>query len=221
MERFMSGASRNVGRTGHFDEQSNPVALPAEPVPKPRQKGMTYEKLRELRRSRPLMCRTKINPEELPKSPSELRRDRKWQLIEPLVPAPAGTGKRPPDLTCLDALVRDRAQAVNVSAGQVFDALHRYYAFGGMKNALFPNPFIKSGAPGVPRRGKNNVKLGRKNALVKAGDIEKAGLVLTNTDVLNIQDAYVTFVRPGTTITQAFLSMSAMYYSKSHEMKHG
>lgn len=175
----------------------------------------------ELRRSRPLMCRTKVNPEELPKSPSELRRDRKWQLIEPLVPAPAGTGKRPPNLTCLDALVRDHAEAVNVSAGQVFDALHRYYAFGGMKNALLPNTFIKSGAPGVPRRGKNNVKLGRKNALVKAGDIEKAGLLLTDRDVLNIQDGYATFVRPGTNLTQAFLSMSATYYSKSHEMKHG
>ena len=71
----------------------------------------------------------KIYPEELHKSPSVLRRDRKWQLIEPLIPAPAGTGKRTPDLTCLDALVRDHAKAANVSAGQVFDALHRYYVF--------------------------------------------------------------------------------------------
>lgn len=175
----------------------------------------------ELRRSHPSMRLTKDSTEELNKSPSELRRDRKWKLIEQLVPAPAGTGKRPPDLTCLDALVRDHAIAANVSAGQVFDALHRYYAFGCIKNALLPNTITRSGAPGVPRRGKNNVKLGRKNALVKAGDIEKAGLILTDTDVLNIQDGYVTFVRPGTTITQAFLSMSAMYYSKSHEMKHG
>jgi hypothetical protein len=47
MERFMSGASRNVGRAGHFDDLSDAITLPTEPMPKPRQKGMTYEKLRE------------------------------------------------------------------------------------------------------------------------------------------------------------------------------
>ncbi|WP_228893931.1 PDDEXK family nuclease [Pseudoduganella aquatica] len=43
----MSGASQNVGHTGHVDDLSDAVALPTEPVPKPRQKGMTYEKLCE------------------------------------------------------------------------------------------------------------------------------------------------------------------------------
>lgn len=117
--------------------------------------------------------------------------------------------------------MRERAREVGVSAGQIFDSLHRYYAFGSIKNALIPNNVGRSGAPAVPRRGKNQVKLGRKNAAVKAGDTEKAGLILTDVDVINMQDGYMTFFRPGTTIRQAFLSMSATYYSTGHALQHG
>ncbi|MDQ1812861.1 Mu transposase C-terminal domain-containing protein [Massilia sp. CCM 9210] len=175
----------------------------------------------DLRRLWPPADAPDTAPEDRDRSPVEVRRNRKWKLIEPLIPVVAGTGTRPPDLTCLHALVRERARMTNVSAGQIFDALHRYYAFGCIKNALMPNNVGRSGAPGIPRRGKNQVKLGRKNALVKAGDSEKAGLILTDADVLNIQDAYMAFVRPGTTISQAFLSMSAAYYSTGYEHKHG
>jgi hypothetical protein len=162
-----------------------------------------------------------IAPEDRHRSPLEIRRNRKWALIEPLIAATASTGTHPPNLTCLHALVRKRAREANVSAGQVFDALHRFYAFGSIKNALLPNNVGRSGAPGIPRRGKNQVKLGRKNALVKAGDTDKAGLILTDADVLNIQDAYVAFVRPGTNIKEAFRSMSAAYYSTGYDLKHG
>ncbi|WGG50949.1 Mu transposase C-terminal domain-containing protein [Rugamonas sp. DEMB1] len=175
----------------------------------------------DLRRQWPPVNAPDTAPEDRGRSPLEVRRDRKWRLIEPLIPEGAGTRTRPPDLTCLHALVRERARMANVSAGQIFDALHRYYAFGGIKNSLIPNNVGRSGAPGIPRRGKNQVKLGRKNALVKAGDTERAGLILTDADVLNIQDAYLAFVRPGTTIEQAFLSMSAAYYSTGYEYKHG
>lgn len=175
----------------------------------------------DLRREWPPAHTPDTPAEDRNHSPLEVRRDRKWRLIEPLIPAVASTGTCPPDLTCLHAQVRERARLANVSAGQIFDALHRYYAFGGIKNALIPNNVGRSGAPGTSRRGKNQVKLGRKNALVKAGDTEKAGLILTDADVLNIQDAYKTFVRPGTTIPQAFLAMSAAFYSTGYEYKHG
>ncbi len=175
----------------------------------------------DLRRQWPPADVPDAAPEERGRSLLEVRRDRKWKLIEPLIPVVAGMGARPPDLTCLHALVRERARAANVSAGQIFDALHRFYAFGCIKNALMPNNVVRSGAPGVPRRGKNQVKLGRKNALVKAGDTGKAGLVLTDVDVLNLQDAYIVFVRPGTTVKEAFRSMSAAYYSTGYEHKHG
>ncbi|PJJ20012.1 hypothetical protein CLU90_3244 [Janthinobacterium sp. 67] len=160
-----------------------------------------------------------VAPEDRHRSTLELRRDRKWTLIAPLIPA--GAGIRPPNLACLDSLVRARAREAGVSAGQVFDALHRYYAFGCIKNALIPNNVGRSGAPAVPRRGKNQVKLGRKNTAVKAGDTEKAGLILTDQDVLNIQDGYISFVRPGTTVRQAFLSMTGTYYSTGHVLQQG
>jgi hypothetical protein len=90
-----------------------------------------------------------------------------------------------------------------------------------IRNALLPNTTTNSGAPGQSRRAKNGVKLGRKNAAVKNGQPEKAGLILTDKDVQNLEDAYIAFVVPGTTVRQAFLSMSAACYSKGHTIKHG
>lgn len=175
----------------------------------------------ELRRQWPPKNTADTPADDRHRSPLEIRRNRKWKLIEPLIPVISGTGTRPPNLTFLHALVQERARTAKVSAGQVFDALHRYYAFGCIKNALLPNNVGRSGAPGIPRRGKNQVKLGRKNSLVKAGDTDKAGLILTDADVLNIQDAYKMFVRPGTTMKEAFRSMSAAYYSSGYDCKHG
>lgn len=160
--------------------------------------------------------------EDRQRSPLEIRRDFKWKLIEPLIPGIAEPSKtRPPDLSCIDSLVRARAREMHVSAGQVFDALHRYYAFGYIKNALLPNNTGRSGAPGKTRRAKNNVKLGRKNAAVHAGMHEKAGLILNDNHVQNIQDGYMMFVVPGTTVKQAYLSMSATFYSNGYVEQHG
>lgn len=162
------------------------------------------------------------SPSDVDRSPLEIKRDFKWMLIAPLIPSERGaSGPRTPDLSSLDARVRDRAREAGVSAGQVFDALHRFYAFGCIRNALLPNTTTNSGAPGQSRRAKNGVKLGRKNAAVKNGRPEQAGLILTDKDVQNLEDAYVSFVVPGTSVRQAFLSMSAAYYSKGHTIKHG
>lgn len=150
------------------------------------------------------------------------KRDFKWALISPLVLSERGANSlNPTCLSELDSLVGNRAKEAGVPAGTVFDALHRYYAFGSIKNALLPNTTFRSGAPGQPRRAKNSVKLGRPNALVKAGYQDRAGFILTDKDVQNIEDGYATFVIPGTSIKQAFLSMSATFYSKGHKEIHG
>ncbi|WP_211444883.1 hypothetical protein [Collimonas humicola] len=176
----------------------------------------------DLRELSPPKSDPSIPIEDRHRSPLEIKRNFKWKLIEPLIPVTAEIGKtRPPDLTCLDALVRERASEVGVSVGQLFDALHRYYAFGCIKNALLPNNIGRSGAPGKPRRAKKNVKLGRKNEAAKAGNTELAGLILDEEHVQNIRDGYMMFVRPGTTVTQAFLSMSSTFYCSGHTMKHG
>jgi hypothetical protein len=174
----------------------------------------------DLRKLQPPTNDPALSNEDREKSSLELRRNFKWGLIEPLVLGTA-TSRISPSLENLDSLVRERAKQVNVSPGQIFDALHRYYAFGCIKNALLPNNFIRSGAPGKPRRAKNNVKLGRKNAAVKAGMTELRGLILNDDHIQNIQDGFAMFVRPGTTIPRAFLSMSAMYYSKGYTERQG
>lgn len=183
--------------------------------------GHWYLSDAELRKLSPPKDDPKIQPEDRHRSPLELKRDFKMDLIEPIVAIAQSSTRRPPDLTYLDAMVQDRAREAGVSAGQVFNALHRYYAFGCIRNALLPSSTGRSGAPGVPRRAKNNVKLGRKNAAVKAGHPELAGLALTEADIQNIQDGFSMFVRGGTTVPQAFLATSATFYSTGYSFKHG
>lgn len=176
----------------------------------------------DLRKLSPPTGNPEIQAEDRHLSPLERKRNFKFKLIAPLVEIAEKTAPiKLPDLSCLDALVQARAREAGVSAGQVFDALHRYYAFGCVRNALLPNNTGRSGAPGKKRRAKNGVKLGRKNAAVKAGRTDQAGLILTDQDVENMQDGYSAFVRPGTTIRDAFLSMSAAYYSNGYTQKHG
>lgn len=154
---------------------------------------------------------------------SELRkREAKWALIEPLVPqAYGGSGTKPPNLTCLDGLVHARATETGKSQGQIFDALHRYFAFGCGKNSLLPNTLGHCGAPGIHRVAKKNKKLGRPNALVKSGDDSRAGLILTEEDIQNLQDGYSMYVRPGTNVPQAFRMTTAAFYRSGHKTEHG
>lgn len=158
------------------------------------------------------------------KMPSELpalkSRDRKWQFIEPLIPVPVGTGKQQESLACIESLVKVRSAEVGVSKGQIFDALHRFYAFGCIRNSLLPNRIGRCGNPGDPRFGKNGKKLGRKNAAAKQGDEQLAGLILTEDDILNIQDSYK-LIKPGTTVRDAYQQMNAMFYSVGNTLQHG
>lgn len=178
----------------------------------------------DLRKLSPPKDSPKIPPADRHLSPLEIRRNFKLMLIQPLINIAnqtASAATRPPDLTCLDGLVRERAREAGVSITLVFDALHRYYAFGCIINALLPNNAGRSGAPGKARRAKNGIKLGRKNAAVKAGNLELEGLALTEEDVENIQDGYRAFVLPGTKMREAYYAMCATYYSRGYVKKHG
>lgn len=176
----------------------------------------------DLRKLSPPKNDPSLSPEDRLKSPLEIKRDFKFDLIKPLLPTEFSSGgPHLPDLTYLDGLVRNRAREAGVSPGQVFDALHRFYAFGCILNALLPNTINKSGAPGKRRLGKNGVKLGRKNAAAKAGNTDLAGLILSEIDTQNLEDGYMMFVKPGTSIKQAFLSTSSAFYSKGHTYKCG
>ncbi|MBC3878320.1 hypothetical protein H8K38_10900 [Undibacterium sp. FT79W] len=176
----------------------------------------------DLRKLSPPKNDPSLSHEDRLKSPLEIKRDFKFELIKPLLPTDFSSGgPRLPDLTYLDGLVRNRAREAGVSPGQVFDALHRFYAFGCILNALLPNTISKSGAPGKRRLAKNGIKLGRKNAAAKAGNTDLAGLILSEKDTQNLEDGYLMFVKPGTSIKQAFLSMSSTFYSKGYTYKCG
>lgn len=146
-------------------------------------------------------------------------RDFKWSLIEPIVPPPWGTGTTPPNVSFLDGLVKDRALAAIVSAGQVYDALHRFYAFCYLKNSLLPGRLGRCGNPGQKRVGKNS-KLGRKNTAAKLGDEGRRGLMLTHADIQNIEDAFQ-FIGPGTTTRDAYDLMGKMFYKSGEKLQHG
>lgn len=147
-----------------------------------------------------------------------LTRDRKWALIAPLIQLAKSGGV--PDVSHLDALVEERAKEARASIGQLYDALHRFYAFGEKKNALLPNT-QNCGAPGIERFGKNGIRLGRLNAAAKAGNLELAGKICNEQDRENLRDGWQTFVVPGTTVEDAFYRMSATFYSTGYETKHG
>lgn len=180
---------------------------------------LSDEGLRELS---PPTNSSKVPASDRHRSPLEIRRNFKLMLIEPIInkATKTSTGTKPPDLTCLDGLVRERALEAGVSITRVFDALHRYYAFGCIRNALLPNNTGRSGAPGKARRAKNGVKLGRKNAAVKAGNLQLGGLALSDKDIENIQEGYLA-VRPGVKPREAYYSMCATYYSSGYVKKHG
>jgi hypothetical protein len=152
--------------------------------------------------------------------PALTRRDATWKLIEPLVPAPIGAGTPQHNLACLDALVKQRAREAKASAGKVYDALHRFYAYGCILNALLPQAIGRCGNPGKARFAKNGIKLGRKNTAYKAGKIASPGLPLTERDVENIQDFY-RLIRRGRSTKEAFVLMGAAFYSTGHSMRHG
>lgn len=162
--------------------------------------------------------RIRIPAEDQWTTPDIVRRDTKWELIRPLVELADSRGVT--DVSDLDGLVPARAAEIGVSIGQVYDALHRFYAFGSIKNALLPNTQNR-GAPGVPRFGKHGVRLGRKNALAAAGDHEAAGIVCNQADRQNIYDGYAMYVRPGCSEKEAFYAFSATFYGAGYKFEHG
>lgn len=70
-------------------------------------------------------------------TPEVVAREAKWRLIEPLIVM--AEAKLVSSIAELDALVPARAKAAKIGANQIYDALHRYYAFGQNKDALLPN----------------------------------------------------------------------------------
>lgn len=166
----------------------------------------------------PVKKRIWIKEKEKWTTPDIVKREKKWELIRPLVELANAGGVS--DMSYLDAKVEARAEEAGVSLGQAFDALHRYYAFGCVKNTLLPNT-QNCGAPSTPRFAKNGKRLGRPNAAAAVGNLELAGKVSDAQDRQNIYDGYAMYVRPGTSVPEAFVAFTGTFYSAGTTIKHG
>lgn len=151
-------------------------------------------------------------------TPDLMKRDAKWQLIEPLVKL-AESGSLDTWLS-LDMLVAARAPEFGIGPIQARDALHRFYCFGSIKNTLLPNT-PDSGQKGVERYGREGVRLGRPNAALSVGRGDLQGKICDAQDRENLQDGYAMYVRPGCSVGEAFIATSAAFYSEKLIQKHG
>lgn len=153
-----------------------------------------------------------------PDASTLLARDRKWAIIRTMLPTHAFVEAA--QYKQLQKSANRRAGEAKVSKGQILDALHRYYAFGCIKNALLLNT-VDCGAPDQPRIARNGRKLGRKNASAAVGNVDLQGKILTEEDRRNLQDGWAMFVRPGTTVGEAYLATTSAFYSSGYTLKHG
>lgn len=147
-----------------------------------------------------------------------LARERRWQLIDPIIPEYQLTEAS--QYLELETAASAEAVRSGLSNRLGLDALHRYYAFGCIKNALLTNT-TRCGAPGEQRIARNGKKLGRKNAAAAAGNFELEGKILTEEDRENLSDGWNMFVRPGTTISEAYYATSMAFYEADRSMKNG
>lgn len=145
-------------------------------------------------------------------------REKRWELIAPILPEyhfiEAGRYAE------LEKTASTQAVNSGLSNRIGLDALHRYFAFGCIKNALLTNT-ARCGAPDQRRIARNGRKLGRKNAAAIVGNIELQGKILNEEDRCNLHDGWNMFMRPGTTEREAFLATSMAFYAAGRSIKNG
>jgi len=119
-------------------------------------------------------------------------RDNKWELIRPVIQEYEQSAQI--DFTAIEKMAIVRAGEIGASKGSMLDAVHRYFAFGCIKNALLPN-YAACGAPTMPRLAQGK-KQGRKNAAALIGNSVLEGKILTEEDRQNLSDGWSMYVRP-------------------------
>ena len=144
-------------------------------------------------------------------------RDRKWELIRPIIHEYESSVQV--NFADIERRTILRAIETGVSKVQALDAVHRYFAFGCIKNALLPN-YAACGAPLRPRVAKDK-KAGRKNAATLIGNSVLEGKILTEEDRQNLRDGWFMYVRPGTTVIEAFRATMTAFYNTGYSVKNG
>ncbi len=150
-------------------------------------------------------------------SPMIRSRDNKWELIRPVILEYEKSAQI--DFTDIEKMAILRASETGASKGQMLDAVHRYFAFGCIKNALLPN-YAACGAPTMPRLAQGK-KQGRKNAAVLIGNSVLEGKILTEEDRQNLRDGWSMYVRPGSTVVEAYRATMTAFYNTGYSLKNG
>jgi putative transposase len=144
------------------------------------------------------------------------RRDGRWAVIEPIV-----TRHTPFELLecgCYQMVVAARAAELGLRVKNVAAILHLYWTGGGNVNALLPR-FHNSGARGKARIQRK--KLGRPNIAVKNCYPELEGFLVTEEDRKRLHFGWETFVRPGRTVTAAYMRTMEAFYRVETASEHG
>jgi len=137
-------------------------------------------------------------------------RDASWNMISPLLDE--YNNEEIFEKGLLSSWIIRRAQELKIGQNRIYNALHRFWIGGSHKNSLMPNTQVcgkrKDGKP-----KEYSKKPGKKNALVKKGEIDKEGLILTEEDKKNLQAGWRYFVKPYKTVREAYLLTSAIWWN--------
>lgn len=113
--------------------------------------------------------------------------------------------------------IRRQAKLCRVSKRRLYCAIHRYWASGCNRNSLLPE-FAQCGAPNQPK--KQERKLGRRNAAVKAGFSDLAGFVMADGAKSDLQIGWRNFLS-GRSVHEAYLETMAAFFRTGTEIKSG
>lgn len=153
-------------------------------------------------------------------APAPVRvRDQAWHWISPLFDAYS-----PREIFEGDSRARwihRRAKELGIRENRIYCALHRFWAGGAHRNALLPN----TANCGRRKDGKARVyttkKPGRPNKLVLEGRSDRAGYILTEKDKQALQAGYRAYVKPHSTVHEAYLNTCGVWWSNGTRIVDG
>lgn len=135
------------------------------------------------------------------------RRDSRWGMIAPILSAYTTFEL----LECgrYHCALEQRARELRVRVKKVASLLHLFWAGGGSMNALLPR-YYNSGAKGKLRVQRK--KIGGSNIALRHGIPDAGGFIVGEEDREKLRFGWETFVRPGRTVTSAYLRTMEAFY---------
>lgn len=152
--------------------------------------------------------------------PTPIRiRDQSWDWISPLFdtysPREIFEGES------RTQWIRQRAKQLGIRENRIYCALHRYWAGGAHRNALLPNTSKCGRRKDGKAREYTTKKPGKPNKLVRDGRPDLAGCVLTEEDKEKLQAGYGAYVKPHSTVHEAYILTCGVWWSRGTKVVDG